>query len=68
MTLLIISLLIYLLAKGNPRFYWLVLPIGLFFDFWRLNPLGYSGIKIIFFLFLYWRFVPSSKINQYKIT
>lgn len=67
MSFFIVSLLIFLLVKRQTRFFWLALPLGLIFDFWRLDPLGYSGIKMTFFLFLYWRFIPSPKINQYKI-
>jgi len=44
---LILGLIIFAFSVQNENFVWLVLPFGLFLDFWRAKPLGYSGLEIL---------------------
>jgi len=42
----------YLLSLFKESLLWLILPFGLFFDLWRLKPLGLTGIQIVLTIFL----------------
>jgi hypothetical protein len=56
MSLVAISFLLFWLAGKRIAFLWLVLPVGFFFDFWRQQPLGLSGLKILLLGGIIWLF------------
>ena len=46
---------------------WLVLPLGLILDFWRIEPLGKSGLVIMSWYFVFWVFLGGFTRKKYKI-
>jgi hypothetical protein len=60
MALIISGIFLFWLAARKPAWLWLALPIGLFWDFWRQQPLGFSGLKILLLGSLVWLFFGQS--------
>lgn len=65
--ILLLSILFYFLSQKKGRSLWLVLPVSLLLDIWKLENLGRNGIFIMIFVGAAW-FVFGTKVREsYKL-
>lgn len=50
--MILLIAIFYLISLVKEVLLWLILPISLFFDLWKLKPLGLSGLQILLAIFL----------------
>ena len=65
--IVVFSLILFLIIRKAEWTAWLVIPIGLLFDFFKLKPVGLSGLQILMLVslcFLIWgNFWPDHRIK-----
>lgn len=54
MLILLSSIFFYLLSRKRGWLLWLVLPFSFFFDIWKIETLGLSGLKILLGVFVFY--------------
>jgi len=52
--LIVFAIIFYFLAQKKVGFLWLVLPLSIFLDLWRMDRLGVSGLKILLVIGVFW--------------
>lgn len=65
--MILLILIFYFLIQFKAGLVWLVLPVSLFCDLWRLKPLGLTGLQTIAGILLLYLFFSKRRLSPWKI-